>query len=124
MTQAVIEQILTESLEDLKVLMDVHSIPRSPMRRDSVRYFRDLILEHKKESIRAQLKQDRDSDIRYQREHGVNRVHSSQDEISEQEVYLKASSDLDLELERIRRWRKEGLNHEECVAKMHSFLEK
>ncbi len=124
MSQVVVDNIIKGSLEDLAVLMAVYGIKAASDGQDSVNNRRGRILRKKVESAKAQLEDDRDSHARYQRSLGANRIHSAEEEVSENEAYAMARAELDLELERVRMWRKEGLDYKQCVAEMHKFLEK
>ncbi len=124
MSQVVVDDIIKGSLEDLAVIMAVYGINAASDGQDSVNNRRGRILRKKVEFAKAKLEDDRDSHTRYQRSLGANRIHSAEEEVSENEAYAMARTELDLEIERVRKWRKEGLDHAQCVAEMHKFLEK
>lgn len=118
---AAIEALVNEEDANMEVIMEVYSIGRAPMRRDILRYYRELVMEHRQEQVRNRLKERRQRELEDLRKLGVNRISDSHERISESDVYGIALAEVEVEIDFIKKWRAEGLDP---VEQLHRLIQK
>lgn len=120
MTQT-LESITSIELAALEFLVEVDQPPRGPFRRGDAVYLKSMLVDRRRELVRARLEQSRNLRINDLREQGQRGSHSAQEPISDREIDTIVQVEINQDLDFIKRCMQEGKNP---VAELHKFREK